>query len=111
MLQTLVAYLPTLLLTLLLEAAVVAAIARRGERALVVRVCLALNLLTHPLATLLRWQWQPEVLATEALVVFCEWLGYAQILRCTLPRALWFATAANAVSWFAGVVWWAVTVH
>jgi len=107
MLQTLVAYLPTLLLTLLLEAAVVAEIARRGERALAVQVCLALNLLTHPLATLL----QSDVLAIEALVVFCEWLGYAQVLRCTLPRALWFATAANAVSWFAGVVWWAVAVH
>jgi len=108
MFATLLEYLPTLLLTLLLEGAVVMALARRSERALTLEVCLALNLLTHPLASLLAWHWQPDVLLLEVPVVLGEWLGYAQVLRCTLAHALLLSVAANAASWLAGVLLWAV---
>jgi hypothetical protein len=102
----LLAYLPALLLTLVLEVLVVRALTPRGGRGRALRLCVALNLFTHPLATLLAARAGDQLLAIELLVGCCEWLGYLQLLPARWPRALALALAANAASIAAGIPLW-----
>jgi hypothetical protein len=95
---TLLAYAPLLAATLLLEAALVAALARRDERRRLLAVAAGLNLLTHPLATLLRWQLSLGVLPLEGAVVAAEALGWHTVAGLRPARALVFAAATNFVS-------------
>lgn len=106
MTSILFSYLPLLLLTLVLEFLVVRMLTRPPERAQAQKVCLALNLFTHPVATILLWQWSLGVLLVEVLVLLCEWLGYMQLLGRTPGRALGLALAANLVTWIAATLIW-----
>lgn len=106
MIPVLFAYLPLLAMTLAIELAVVAAAAPRDCRRLVLTVCLALNLLTHPMATLLSWRWQVDPFTLEGLVFFFEWLGYAQLLGLRPVGALRYALLPNVLSAAAGVALW-----
>lgn len=106
MTAALFSYLPLLALTLALELAIVAAATRGPERAMALRVCAALNLLTHPLATLLAWRWHVDVVLLELAVLGIEWLGYRDLLHCSLLRALRLALSANIASWLAGIAAW-----
>lgn len=106
MIAVLLSYLPLLLLTLAIESALVAAVARRGSRRSAVSACLALNLLTHPMATLFAWRWQVDVLALELLVFLFEWLGYAQLMRLRLVPALRYAFLPNLTTAIVGVGLW-----
>ena len=101
MIATIWSYLPLLLLTLAIECAVVA-LAARDRRREAVAVCIALNLLTHPMATLLSWRWGVNVLSLELLVFLFEWVGYSQLLRITTMKALRYALIANFCSALAG---------
>jgi hypothetical protein len=95
---TLLAYAPFLAATILVEAALVAALARRAERRRLLAVAAALNLLTHPLATLLRWHLSLGVLPLEFAVVAAEALGWHAVAGLRPARALTFALAANLAS-------------
>ena len=106
MINALISYLPALLLTLLIEALVVLGIARRDRRRLALQVCLALNLFTHPFATLMSWRWQVDIVSLELLVFLCEWLGYASLLRIRALPALGYSAAANLASALAGIGLW-----
>jgi len=98
MIVALLSYLPSLLLTLAVECALVAAAAPRPLRKAAVTACLALNLFTHPLATLLSWYWVPGLVELELLVFFVEWLGYALLLRLHVASALRYALLPNLLS-------------
>jgi len=104
----LLSYAPLLLLTLAIECRVIAAIAPRGERRNYLAVCLALNLLTHPLATLLSWRWGADILLIEGLVLLVEWLGYARLLGLSTVRSLWCSFATNLCSAAIAFVLWSV---
>lgn len=106
MIAVLLSYLPLLLLTLAIESAIVAAAAPREDRRAALRACLALNLLTHPMATLLFWRWQVDVLSLELLAFFLEWVGYADILRLGKVAALRYALLPNLLSALAGAALW-----
>lgn len=106
MIAVLLSYLPLLAATLALETATVAAIGKRGERRRAVLACIALNLLTHPMATLLVWRWNVDPLALEAFVFLFEWLGFAQLLRIGLFAALRYALLPNVLSALAGFGLW-----
>lgn len=110
MMSVLLSYAPLLLLTIAVELAVVAAMSPRGKRNDVLAACVALNLVTHPLATLLSWRWGADMLSLELLVFSFEWIGYSRLLhRGTLP-ALRLAFFANLGSVLAGIgVWIAST--
>ena len=91
-------YLAALGATLVVEALVVAAIAPRPRRRDFVRTSLFLNLLTHPLATLVAEQLPATpvtFLAIETAVVLAEAVLYAAIERCGPRRAVLVSLAAN----------------
>jgi len=94
---TLLSYAPWLLLTLVLEGAVVAASAPRGHRGAALRACLALNLLIHPTATLLAWRWHIDPLSLALLEFLFEWLGYRQLLDIPTSSSLALAAMANLI--------------
>lgn len=106
MIPVLLAYLPLLATTLGIEVAVVAAAAGRDLRRRAITTCLALNLLTHPMATLLSWRWQVDPFTLEGLVFFFEWLGYGQLLGVRPVGALRYALLPNVLSAAAGVALW-----
>ena len=106
MIAVLVAYLPLLAATLAIELGLVAAAAKEVDRRRATTACAALNLLTHPMATLLSWRWQVDLLSLEALVFLFEWAGYAQLLRIRAVAALRYALLPNLLSAFAGIGLW-----
>lgn len=106
MIAAFLAYAPLLLLTLAIEALLVAVAAPRERRRPAVCACLALNLLTHPMATLLSWRWQVDVFSLEAMVFLFEWLGYAQLLRVGALPALRYAFLPNLATAIVGVGLW-----
>lgn len=106
MTSALLSYLPMLLLTLAIEVAVVAALTRPPERRAALQVCLALNLFTHPFATLLFWRWSMDLFVLEGLVLLCEWLGYLQLLGRAPLGALRLALSANVFSWLVAIAIW-----
>ncbi len=103
MIAVLLGYLPLLLLTLAVELAVVAAAAPRSMRGRALAACLALNLFTHPTATLVSWWWSSDFIALELLVFFVEWLGYSLLLAVRAVPALRYAFLPNLCSALAGV--------
>lgn len=106
MIAVLLTYLPLLLLTLAVELAVVAMLSPAPRRE-ALRACVALNLCTHPLATLLGWSLPTDETLVLELVVFAgEWVGYSRLLRLSPLRALRLALPANAASLLAGVALW-----
>jgi len=104
--SVLLSYAPLLLLTIAIELTVVAAMSPRGRRKDVLAVCLALNLITHPLATLMSWRLGADFVSLEVLVFFCEWLGYSRVLRLATLPALRLAFFANLCSALAGIGLW-----
>lgn len=106
MIPVLLTYLPLLLLTLAVELAVVAMLSPAPRRE-ALRACLALNLCTHPLATLIGWSLPTdETVALELVVFLAEWVGYSRLLQQSPLRALGLALPANAASLLAGVALW-----
>lgn len=103
-------YLPLLLLTLVLELLVVAALAPAALRWRSLLVCLFLNLLTHPVATLTLLGIVPALwlgplsfgvgfwLAVELLVTLAEYLGYRIAAGLSRPRALLLAVSCNLLT-------------
>lgn len=106
MIPTLLAYAPLLLVTLVLEITIVGALAPRGRRREAWIAAAALNLFTHPLATLLAWRWGVDFLALESLVFLFEWLCYGRLLRIGPLVALRLALPANLLSAVAGFLLW-----
>lgn len=92
--------------TLLLETACVALVARRRDAALLLAV-LGANLVTVPIfwMSLAALGGGPAALvALEVAVVLAEWLIYRLVLRLPPARALVASLLANALSFLAGFV-------
>lgn len=106
MISVLLSYLPLLAATLLIEVVLVAAAATRDRRRRAVTVCVAVNLLTHPMATLLGWRWQVDLLPLEMAVFLFEWLAYGQLLGIRLLPALRYALLPNAVTALLAFAMW-----
>ena len=102
MIGTLVCYLPLLALTLLSEGVVVAGLAKLPRRD-VLRACIALNLVTHPLATLASWFVPAGLPEIELAVTIFEWVGYTWLLPLSPFAALRYALPANLVSCLLGL--------
>lgn len=101
-------YLPWLLGTLMLEIALVAALAPHALRRRSMLVAAAVNLCTHPLATLLqRFGWS-DLLSLELLVAAAETLAYWRLVPLTAVRATVLSVLANLVSATAGMLLWAI---
>lgn len=101
------AYLQLLSATLVLELAVAALLAPRAprdQRRATVLAALALNLLTHPLATALSWLAGTSWLALELAVTLAELLGYRALAPLPWRRASALAVLANLLSALAGLV-------
>lgn len=106
MIAALLSYLPALALALTIEALVVAGVAPRGRRRAAVRACIALNLLTHPLGTLLAWRTDCDPLLVWLLEFLIEWIGYARLLQIPTAQALRYATLPNVLAGIAGLWFW-----
>lgn len=104
MISLLQSYLPLLLLTLAIELLVVSALAPRSRRREAVIVAAALNLLTHPAATLLGCWWFVDLWSLEVLALLVEWLGYSRLLRVGPIVALRLSLPANVLSGVTGVL-------
>ncbi|MCA8970166.1 MAG: hypothetical protein KDC95_10295 [Planctomycetes bacterium] len=103
MLSVLLEYTPWLALTLALECAVVALLIRGAGRQRALRACIAINLLTHPIATLAVLEAGFNVVPVELVVIVVEVVLYHQILRLRATRAIMLGVVANLVSWGAGI--------
>jgi hypothetical protein len=109
MIAVLLTYLPLLLLTLAIELKIVFMLSPAPRRD-PLRACVALNLCTHPLATLLYWYLPSDnsfnsiFLLIELVVFACEWLGYSRLLSHTPIKAMRLALLANIGSLLAGCV-------
>jgi hypothetical protein len=97
-------YLGLLALTLAVEAPLALALAGSTRRGEVTRACLALNLVTHPVATGLAWLAGADWLALELGVLAVEALGYRAVTRLTWPRAALVSVAANVSSAATGLL-------
>ena len=98
-------YLLLLAATIVVELPIVAAAAgarRRGDAA---RAAVALNLLTHPLATAAVLLWPGSWAPAELGVVAIEYLGYRSLARLAVPRAAAAALLANLAT-AALALWW-----
>lgn len=105
MAHTLLHYLPLLALTLLIELGIVALLFRGTARRTALLGCLAVNLLSHPLAVLTA---QNDVLpwgAIELLVVLGELGALAGLLRLPAWRAASAVLLGNVLSAGAGIAW------
>ena len=71
------------------------------------RVCVAANLFTHPLATLLMWRWNPDLFTVEALVAALEFACYVRIVPLSAGRAFGLALVTNLLTMLVGLFWWA----
>jgi len=91
-------YLGLLALTLAVELPLAAALAGSERRGDVTRACLALNLLTHPIAAGLAWLAGVDWLTLELGVLAVEALGCRAVTRLRWPRAVLVSVAANAAS-------------
>ena len=94
----LLAYLVRLLATLALELPIAAGLAGAGRRRDACLAALALNLLTHPLATALAWRAPHGWLPIELALTLVEALGYRVLAGLSTPRAVVVALLANLAS-------------
>lgn len=93
---------PALLgLTVLVELALLAALAPRGRRAAVLAAGLAVNGVTHPLAFTLHAALD-ALTCIELGVILLEALGYHLALGVGRGRALLLAALTNGVTWGLG---------
>jgi len=97
-LAALAGYLPLLLLTIVLELAVVSLLAPRGARWRFVATGLFLNLLTHPLGYLALLWARGGWMAIELLIALGEAVGYRGVARASWPRAVLLAVSSNLVT-------------
>lgn len=104
MIALLIAYLPLLLATVVLETMVVAGLTRRGNRGRAIAICVALNCVTHPIFTLLAWNGLLGFPTGEVFVTAFEAIGYASLVPTTMPRAVGLAIATNLLSACLGFV-------
>ena len=91
-------YLALLGATLALELPLATALAGAGRRAEVARAALALNLLTHPVATAAAWLAGAPWIPVELAVTIAEAAGLRGLTRLGSARALGIALATNGVS-------------
>ncbi len=98
MISYLVRYVIALLVTLAVEALIVAALARRRHRWHAAKTSLCLNLFTHPLANRVFTGTLGSFIAVEAAVVLVETWLYAWIEHPGLRRALLWSVVANGVT-------------
>jgi hypothetical protein len=94
--------------TVALELLVVRGVAPAPSRRRAATVCIAANLFTHPLATLLLWHWYADLLVIEALVTTLEFGCYVRLVPMAPARAFALALLANLLTAFAGLLWWAL---
>ena len=104
MLDFLVGYLPALAVTLGLESLVVLSLSPGGRRRRALHCCLALNLFTHPLATLILLHANAPLALLEVVIVGVEYLGYRKLAGLGPRRAILLAVVANVISAVAGAV-------
>jgi hypothetical protein len=101
------AYLTALLITVCLEVAVVAAMAhwwRSLTLMPLVTACVALNLLTHPSANLLRMVFATPIFPLEVAVVLVEAVGYRVICQLPISKSFTISVLANSLSMLVGVI-------
>lgn len=104
MIAALLLYLPLLALTIAIELAVVAPLAPRPRRD-ALRACVALNVCTHPFASLLLVATGGASFgASELAVALLEGLGYTRLAGVSPRRAFVIALAANVLSLLGGVL-------
>ncbi len=96
-------YLLFLAATLLIELPLAAALAGVGRRRETLHAALALNLLTHPVATAVAILAPAVWLPVELVVILVEAQGYSTLAGLTTSRALLVALVANFVSAIAGI--------
>ena len=103
-------WLATFVATTALESAVALLLAPRGRRGTVVAACVALNMVTHPLATLWVTSSPRASFPLPELSIFAfEALGYALVARLSLARSLGLSAAANALTLSAAVAFTALS--
>jgi hypothetical protein len=98
--------------TLAIESLVVAALCvgcrvPRARLARWLQVCVATNLLTHPVGTVLLWTTPVDWFVVEVVVVVVEALWYRAILGVSGLRAAAVAGAANVASAAFAILWFA----
>ena len=91
-------YACALLVTLVCELALAAALVRRGVRRRVVGDALLLNLLTHPVANMVHAAIGGGFVGIELGVIAVELLGYRAVTGLSWRRAALVAVVANAVT-------------
>ena len=100
-------YLAALLITIGLEVAVVTALVY-WQRSLaltsIVSACVALNLLTHPLANMLRMGFSVPILPIELVIVLVEAIGYRVICQLPISKSITLSVLANGLSMFVGII-------
>jgi hypothetical protein len=97
-------YLALLALTLAIEAPLAATLAGREFRREALSACLALNLLTHPVATGLAWLVGADWLVLELGVGAVEAVGYRTLTRLGWPRAMLLSVTTNVASATTGLL-------
>lgn len=89
--------------TILIETALARLLAPRAWKRLRVDVPL-LNLLSHPLLTLVVWHGVLPVTGAELGVIALEAVGYRVLTRLTWPRAAGLSIVLNGVTWLTGLL-------
>lgn len=100
-------YSMALMMTIGLEVAVVAAVGhwhRTVALVPLVSTCFALNLLTHPLANLLRIAASVPILPLELVIVLVEAIGYRVICQLPIKKSLTISVLANSLSMLVGMI-------
>jgi len=97
-------YAVALAATILVEALVLAVLARAAERRRVVSASLFVNLLTHPLAWIAVSRLTVPFAGVEAAVIVAEALLYAWVMPTDLARAALGSLVANGAS--LSLSWW-----
>lgn len=98
MVEFLMSYLPALLVTMCVESLLALLLAPPGTRRRSVLACAALNLLTHPLGTLVMLHANAPFSLLEATIAAVEYLGYRKLVGMRPGRALTLAVTANALT-------------
>lgn len=91
-------------LTILFELPIFLLFWRKEGWLQVVLFCVLLNGFTNPLLNLVLTTWEANVYLLEAMVVAVEMLSAWIIFRSSVQKAFLFSIAANAFSYFMGVL-------
>ena len=63
-----------------------------------------LNLLSHPLLTLVVWNGVLSLPAAEIGVILLETIGYRVLTRLSWPQAFGLSVVLNGVTWLTGIL-------